>query len=218
MNNVLSSLADDSDIGYILEVDLEYPKTLHASHNDYPLAPEALEISNDMMSPLKAKFPNEPPQLKLTPIFRDISRYVVHYCNLKFYTKLGMVVTEVHRLLQFKQSPWLKPYIDFNTKQRALATSKFEKDFFKLMNNAVYGKKQENLRKRINVELITNEKILKKRVAHPGFKQGTIISKELTVVQSRITTLVLNRPIYVGFCVLDLSKHHMYDFHYNHIR
>ena len=75
-------------------------------------------------------------------------------------------------MLQFKQSPWLKPYIDFNTKQRALATSNFEKQFFKLMNNAVYGKTQKMFRKRINVELITNEKILKKRVANPGFKHG----------------------------------------------
>ena len=77
------------------------------------------------------------------------------------------------------------------------------------MNNAVFGKTQENLRKRINVELITDEKILKKGVANPGFKHGNIITKELTIVQSRITTLVLNRPIYVGFCVLDLSKLHM---------
>ena len=112
MNTVLSSLADDDDIGYIFEVDLEYPKALHASHNDYPLAAEALEISNDMLSPLqKARFPNEPPQLRLTTNLRDKSRYVVHYRNLKFYTKLGMVVTGVHRVLKFKQSPWLKPYI-----------------------------------------------------------------------------------------------------------
>ena len=89
-----------------------------------------LEISNDMLSSLqKAKFPKEPPQLKLTPNLRDKSRYVVHYRILKFYTKLGMVVTGVHRVLQLKQSPWLKPYIDFNTKQRALATSMCEKDF-----------------------------------------------------------------------------------------
>ena len=183
---------------------MEYPKALHASHNDYPLAPESLEISNDMLSPLqKARFPNEPPQLKLTPNLKDKSKCVVHYCNLKLYTELGMVVKKVHRVLQFKQSSWLKPYIDFNTKQRALANSNFEKEICTLMNNAVFGKTQENLRKRINVELITDENFLKTRVANPGFKQGNIITKELTIVQSRITTLVLNRPIYVGFCVLE---------------
>ena len=117
MNTVLSSLTHDDDIGYILEVDLEYPKALHASHNDSPLAPVSLEISNDMLSPLqKAKFPKEPSQLKLTPNLRDKSKYVLHYRNLKLYTEFGMVVTKVHRVLQFKQSSRSKPYIAFNTK------------------------------------------------------------------------------------------------------
>ena len=233
MNTVLFSLADDDDIGYILEVELEYPKAFHASHNDYPLTPETLEISNDMLSPLqKAKFPNGPAQSKLTPNLRDKSRYEVHHRNLKFYTKLGMIVTGVHRVLQFKQLPWLKPYIDFNTNQRALATSNFVKQFFRSMNNAVYGKTQENLRKRINLELINNEKILKKRVANPRYKHDNIIFKELTVVQSRTTTLVLNRPIYIGrirhltriSLKTSVNKLNVcftrteYDFHYNHMK
>ena len=172
-----------------------------------------------MLSPFqKETFPDGPPQLKLTPNLKNKSRYVVHYRNLKLYTELGLVVTKVHRVLKFKQSPWLESYINFNTQQRSLSTSIFEKDFFKLMNNSVFGKTQENLRKRINVELITDEKILKKRVANPGFKCGNIITEDLTIVQSRITTLVLNRPIYIGFTVLDLSKLHMYDFHYNYIK
>ena len=91
MNTVLCSLTHDDDIGYILEVDLEYPKALHASHSDYPLAPVSLEISNDMLSPLqKAKFPKEPPQLKVTLNLRDKSKYVLHYRNLKLYTEFGM--------------------------------------------------------------------------------------------------------------------------------
>jgi len=219
INNRLSSLSDNAECGYIFEVDLEYPTKLHDYHNDYPLAPETLEISNDMLSPFqKETFPDGPPQLKLTPNLKNKSRYVVHYRNLKLYTELGLVVTKVHRVLKFKQSPWLESYINFNTQQRSLSTSIFEKDFFKLMNNSVFGKTQENLRKRINVELITDEKILKKRVANPGFKCGNIITEDLTIVQSRITTLVLNRPIYIGFTVLDLSKLHMYDFHYNYIK
>ena len=117
MNTVLSSLTHDDDIGYILEVDLEYPKALHASHNDYPLAPVSLEILNDTLSPLqKAKFPKEPPQLKVTLNLRDKSKYVLHYRNLKLYTEFGMVVRKVHRVLQFKQASWLKHYIAFNTK------------------------------------------------------------------------------------------------------
>ena len=121
-------------------------------------------------------------------------------------------------MLQFQQTPWLKTYIDFNTKQRSLATTVFGKDFYKLMNNSVFGKTQENLRKRVNIELITNAKLLKKRVARPPFSRGDIITEDIAIIQSRVTTLKLNRPIYVGFCVLELSKSHMYEFHYNHMK
>ena len=96
---------------------------------------------------------------------RDKARYVVHYRNLKLYLQLGFVVTRIHRVLVFKQSTWLKTYIDFNNHQRSLARSSFLKDFFKLMNNSVFGKTQENLRKHVQVELITDAAILSKRVA-----------------------------------------------------
>ena len=172
-----------------------------------------------MLSSLQQeKFPVEPPQVKLTPNLSDKSKYVVHYRNLKLYTQLGMAVTRIHRVFQFQQTPWLRTYIDFNTKQRSLATTVFGKDFYKLMNNSVFGKTQENLHQRVNVELITNAKLLKKRVARPAFSRGDIITEDLAIIQSRVTTLMLNRPIYVGFCVLELSKLHMYEFHYNHMK
>ena len=214
INTHLASISGTANTGYILVVDLEYPSTLHDSHNDYSLAVESLEITRDMLSPLQQeKFPVEPPQTKLTPNLRDKSKYVVHYRNLKLYTQLGMVVTKIYRVLQFQQTPWLKTYIDFNTKQRSLATTQFAKDFYKLMNNTVFGKTHENIRKHVNVELITNAKILKKRVAKPAFSRGDIITEDLTIIQSKITTLKLNRPVYVGFIVLELSKLHMYSFH-----
>ena len=163
----------------------------------------------------RAVFPDTAPQRKLTPNLRDKVKYVVHYRNLKLYLQLGLVVTKVHRVLTFKQSPWLKTYIDFNTHQRSsLAGNSFLKDFFKLMNNSVYGKTQENLRKRVQVELITDARILRKRVAKSGFCKGNPITDCLTVVQCKVATLTLNRPIYVGFSVLELSKLHMYDVHY----
>ena len=219
INTHLASISDTADTGYILEVDLEYPTTLHDSHNDYPLAVESLEISRAMLSPLQQKkFPVEPPQVKLTPNLDDKSKYVVHYRNLKLYTQLGMVVSRVHRVLQFQQTPWLKTYIDFNTMQRSLATTVFGKDFYKLMDNSVFGKTQENLRKRVNIELITNAKLLKKRVVRPAFNRGDVITEDLAIIQRRVSTLKLNRPIYVGFCVLELSKLHMYKFHYNHMK
>ena len=158
------------------------------------------------------------PQRKLTPNLRDKVKYVVHYRNLKLYLKLGLVVTKIHKLLTFKQSSRLKTDRDFNTRQRSLAGSCFLIVFFNPMNNSVFGKTQENLRKRVNFELITDAGILRKRVAKPNFCRGNLITDCLTVVQCNVATLTLNRPIYVGFSVLELSKLHMCDFHYNHMR
>ena len=214
----VGELSDAAEDRYIYEVDLHYPQHIHDAHDDYPLAPESLEIGSDMYSPTQqAVFPQSAPQRKLAPNLRDKVRYVVHYRNLKLYLQLGLVVTKIHRVLKFKQSTWLKTYIDFNTHQRSLAASSFTKDFFKLMNNSVFGKTQENLRKRVHVELITDNGILRKRVAKPNFYRSSPITDCLTAIQYTVATLTLNRPIYVGFSVLDLSKLHMYNFHYNHM-
>ena len=215
----LENLRDDSEDGYIYEVDLHYPTKLHNQHNDYPLAPESLVIDREMYSPTQQSvFPESIPQKKLTPNLRDKTRYVVHYRNLKLDVQLGLVITKVYRVLTFKQSPWLKAYIDFNTHHRSLSDNGFLRDFFKLMNNSVCGKTQENLRKRMQVDLITDAAVLCKRVAKPSFCRGIPITDCLTVVQCKIQTLVLNKPICVGFTVLELSKLHMYDFHYNHMK
>ena len=147
----------------------------------------------------------------------DKSKYVVHYRNLKLYIQLGLVITKVHRVLTFKQSLWLKQYIDFNTHHRSLSDSGFLKDFLKLMNNSVFGKTQENLWNRVNVEIITDDTLLRKRVAKPSFCRGMPVSDNLAIIQCKIQTITRNRPIFVGFTVLELSKVHMYDFHYNHM-
>ena len=203
-------LSHDAEDGYIYEVGLHYPQYLHDAYDDYPLAPESLEIRSDMYSPTKhAAFPQTAPQRKLSPNLRDRVRYVVHYRNLKLYLQLGLVVTEIHRVLTFKQSTWLKTYIDFNTHQRSLAGSSFLKDFFKLMNNNVFGKTQENLRKRVHVELITDVDILCKRVAKPNFCRGSLITDSLTAIQCTVAILTLNRPIYMGFSVQLFKAAHL---------
>ena len=172
-----------------------------------------------MYSPIQSSvFPESAPQRKLTPNLMDKSRYVVHYRNLKLYAKLGLIITKVHRVLAFKQSPWLKGYIDFNTHQRTLSYSGFLKDMLSLMNNSVFGKTQENLRKRVQVDIVTDASILRKRVAKPSFCRGIPITDCITVVQCKVHTLRLNRLIYVGFTVLELSKLYMYEFHYQHMR
>ena len=131
-----------------------------------------MKITPDMLSPysqqLAKDFHYRPGAVeKLVPNLYNKSKYIVHYRNLKLYLDLGMKLTKIHRILQFKQAPWLKPYIDLNTQKRAQARNAFEKDFFKLMNNSVFGKTMENIRKRVNVELITNPSKMKKLVAQP---------------------------------------------------
>ena len=142
----------------------------------------------------------------------------MHYRNLKQHLTLGMRLTKIHRVLVFDQSPWLKTYIDFNTEKRKNARNEFEKDFFKLMNNSVFGKTMENLRKRVNVKLVNTEKQLEKLSASPLFDYFRIFNEDLIAVNMKKPSLYLNRPIYVGFCILDLSKVLMYDFHYNYIK
>ena len=205
--------------GLILEVDLEYPKELHDTHNDYPLAPEKMEIKNHMLSDYCKQFDVKVEGIsKLVPNLQSKKNYVLHYKNLKQYIELGLKVTKVHRALEFNQSPWLKKYIDFNTEKRKIAKSDFEKDFFKLMNNSVYGKTIENLRKRVNVSLITDPDKLLKHSSKPTFVSCKIFNENLVAVHKIKETLTLNKPAYVGMSILDISKTLMYDFHYNYIK
>ena len=219
----ISQVTDDANVGYILEVDLEYPSSLHDLHNDYPLAPEKLQITKDMLSPyakslLEELHLSEVSVEKLVPNLHNKTKYVVHYRNLKLYQALGLKVVKIHRVMAFHQSLWLKSYIDFNTEKRKLAKNDFEKNFFKLMNNAVFGKTMENLRKRVDVKLVNNEKRLKKLTSMPNFHAFKIFNDDLAAIQMRKTKLYLNRPIYVGFSILEISKILMYDFHYNYIK
>ena len=172
------------------------------------------------MSPFQRKFPekNRKKSRKLAPNLLPKTKYVTHYRNLKFYVQLGCRITKIHRVLAFRQEAWLARYIDFNTKMRAQQTSTFGKDFFKLMNNAVFGKLQENLRKRIKVEIVTDEELAKKRVCKPNMKRSLTIHSDLVIIETFVESLELNRPVYSGMVVLDLSKLWMYKFHYLKMR
>ena len=209
--------------GVILEVDLEYPEELHDLHNDYPLAPEKVKVTEDMLSPycqeIATKFNIRTGAVeKLVPNLGNKEKYVVHYRNLQLYLRLGMKLKKIHRVLSFNQSPWLKEYIDFNTSKRTVAKNSFEKDFFKLMNNSVFGKTMENLRNRVDVRLITDEKKLVKWASRPTFVSSKIFNENLVAVHKVKEVLKLNKPSYVGMCILDISKTLMYDFHYNYIK
>ena len=213
----------DGKKGLILEVDLECPQELHDMHNDYPICPERVKVSNDMLSGYCKKIAEKyiisiDLVSKLIPTLRDKKEYVLHYRNLQLYLDLGLKIKKIHRVLKFDQSPWLKQYIDFNTEKRKHAKNSFEKDFFKLMNNSVFGKTMENICKRVDIRLVTDEKKLDKLTTKPTYVSSKIFNENLMAVHKVKETLTLNRPAYVGMCILDLSKTLMYDFHYNYIK
>ena len=154
---------------------------------------------------------------KLIPNLGDKTNYVVHYGNLQLYLSLGMKLTKIHGVLKFKQFDWMKKYINFNTEKRKNAANDFEKDFFKLIINSVYGKTMENLQKRINVPLVNNEDFLK-YTSRPDHVTHKIFDNNFAAIHEIKPVLMLNKPIYVRFTVLELSKWLMYDFHYNFIK
>ena len=188
----------------ILEVDLEYPENLHDLHNDYPFCPERIECKNGVE--------------KLIPNLRNKTKYVIHYKNLIQCLKAGLKLKKIHRGIKFIESEWMKPYIEMNTNLRTQAKNNFEKDFFKLMNNSVFGKTMENIRNRVNVKLVNTEEKFKKLSAKPNYKGCKIFNENLISVHMKKTSLTMNKPVYLGMCILDLSKTIMYDFHYNYIK
>ena len=155
---------------------------------------------------------------KLIPTLRDKKEYVLHYRNLQLYLDLGLKIKNVHRVLEFNQPPWLKQYIDFNTEKRKHAKNSFEKDYFKLMNNSIFGRTMLNLRKRVDIRLVTDEKKPDKLTSKPTYVSSKIFNENLMAVHKVKESLTLNSPVYVGMCIPDFSKTLMYDFHYNYIK
>ena len=155
---------------------------------------------------------------KLIPNLGNKTNYVVHYRNLQLYLSLGMKLNKIHRVLKFNQSDWMKQYSDFNTKKRMNAANDFEKDFLKLLINSVYGKIMANFRKRKNVRLVNNEKDFLKYTSRPTYIGYKEFGKDYAATHEIKPVLVLNKPIYIGSTVLDLSKWKMYDFYYNFVK
>ena len=174
-----------------MEVDLDYPKSLHNLHNDYPLASERIKVD-------KVK--------KLIPNLGDKEKYMLHYENLKQYGSLGLKIKKIHRGIKFEDSQWLEKCIALNTELRTTAANEFEKDFFKLMNNSAFGKTMENIRNRVDIKFVNNEKQAEKLTAKPNFDHCNIFSGELVAIHMKKTRLVFDKPVYLGMCILDLSN------------
>lgn len=209
----IMSIPENSPCGYILEVDVHYPEVLHDSHADLPFLVENM-IPPNTKSEVS----------KLIPNLFDKRKYVVHYKNLKQAVNHGLMVMQTHRVLKFNQSPWLKKYIDLNTEMRNNATNKFEKEHYKLMTNCVYGKTMENVDNRSDIKLVTHWESIRRRmganalIARPNYKTCSIFSEDFVAIHMAKQKINYNKPFYLGFCILELSKTVLYDFFYGVIK
>ena len=220
------NIPQDSALGYVLECDLAYPADLHdlSSHQDYPLAPEKLSVSFSQLSPTAQAICKKlnlkgagTRALKLSPNFYDKVSYVLHYRNLKLYTQLGLVLQRVKRVVEFKQTAWLRPFIELNIKQRIAANNEFDIQLYKRVNNSLYGKLLQSTHI-LKVHLVSEVSSLQKLASKGTFSNFAILNKDLVSVQMKKKTVLLNRPIFAGMCVLELSKVAMYQFHYYYMK
>ena len=186
-----------------LEVDLEYPKELHVSrpHNGYPLAVESVVVDGVR---------------KLIPNLYDKEKYVVHHEALRCYLRNGMILKKIHRGISYEERDFMKKIIDINAEARKVAKDDFEKDFYKLMSNSVFGKTMENTRNREDIEIFndneeSDRKKLLKRISKPNYGNSIIFeNSQLVSVRMRPSSVCLNKPIQHGVTVLDYAKVPMY--------
>ena len=194
---------DDSDKGYVLEVDVKYPRKLHDLHSDLPFLPKRMKID-------KCK--------KLVCNLCNKKKYAVHIRSLKQALNHGLKLKKFHRIIEFNREAWLKTYIDMNTELRKIAKYDFEKDFFKLMNNAVFGKTMENVRKHRDIKLVTTDKKRSKLVSEPNYHTMNYISENLSIIEMKKTNVKMNKPIYLGSSILEISKLLMHEFWYDYMK
>ena len=199
----VNSYNKNSDKGYILEVDVDYPSKLHKFHSDMPFLPERIIID-------KTK--------KLVCNLHDKKNYVVHISVLKLALDHGLKLRKVHRVIEFNQKAWLKEYIDVNTELRKNAANDFEKYFFKLMNNAVFGKTMENMRKHRDIKLVRTDKKRNKLVSEANYHTMKLIDDNLAIIEMKKVKVKMNKPIFLGLCILEISKIIMYEFWYDYVK
>ena len=217
-------LHDRDGDGYILEVTLRYPKSLHVEHNSYPLAPEHLRVTEDMLSPYAKKCLQETSGKtrhrsdKLTATFNDREKYLVHGLNLKLYLEQGLELVEVHRGIVFYQEAFVKPYIDMCSKKRAEAPTKSMKDLYKLLCNSLYGKFIENIMKRMECAFNKSEREAVIRNSSPLFQEFKILGESLSVSYMKKAEVKMTQSWAIGFAILELSKFVMQSSFYQHVK
>ena len=215
-------MKDDDSRGAFLCVDLEYPPEIHDEHNDFPLCPERMQIPKEWISPYQRELLPDDKYIsceKLVPNLRDKKKYWIHYRNLQFALNHGLNLKAIHKVIEFEQEAWMEPYIAFNTEKRKLAKSDFEKDYYKLKNNACFGKTMEDMRKRRDIGALRVDSLTFQRwVADPCFESRKVVDENLVIAERRKRKVKLYKPIYTGAAVLDLSKLHMWSFWYDYLK
>ena len=213
---------DNNDIGYFIEVDLIYPDNIKQKTKTFPFAPMNKKINpdnfNDYMKEIKPDT-----YIQTSNLICDWSNkknYLIHYRMLKFYIRHGMVVDKIHNIISFRQSRWFEKYIDFNTQKRNKAKNDFEKVFYKLLNNAFYGKTMENVRNRLKIKFIKKDdyrEIIKQqsKLTFNGIHKSHENCDSYTFKQNEV---LMDKPIYLGFTVLELSKLLMYETYYDKLQ
>ena len=217
----IKGLEPEGEVGCIIQCSLEYPVALHDYHSDYPVASVKKLIPYGMLSPVakmicdKHKLKRTTNVEKLLATVEDKDFYILHYRNLQLYVSLGLRVKKIHAGIIYKQGPIMKSYVDFNSEKRAQATNKSDTDFGKLLSNSLYRKTIENPEKRSKVKLCNESSMYEYYVGKPNFKNAKRINSKLMGVEMKYSSIKINKPFYIGMSILDLSKWHMYNFHYN---
>ena len=206
------SLDDKASKGYLFDVNISYPVELHDHFNQYPPCPENVSIKKEDLNEWQQEDYNESKITKLCCTLKSKDNYVINYRYLKLALSLGVKLEKVNKVLEYTQSDFMAKYIMKNTNLRMQSKNEFEKDFYKLMNNSVFGKTMENVRNRINFRLITTEE---EAMRVKNLKRFTIFNKDLVGLHIQKTEVKLNKPIYLGQNILDDAKTLMSNFHYN---
>ena len=202
---------------FIWEVDLEYTDEAKLKTWKYPLAPVSKKVNDEDLHEWQRNYKKDNHISSTEKLILDLhnkKNYIVHDRVLDFYLEQGLELTKIHRIISFKEESWLKPYIEFNTAQRTIATTDFEKDIYKLMNNSFFGKTCENVRNRSDITLHTDAEEVMRLHRRCNYMSEIIFSEDLTAIQMRKTRLYFNKPIFVGMVVLDEAKRCMYETFY----
>lgn len=213
-----------SDRGFFLEVDLIYPPRLHNKHNCLPLAANHIQITYEMLSSYqkalleKSNINFVRNNRKLVPNFYEKKHYVTHYLALQFYIQQGLIVKKIHRILCFRQEAWIKKYVELNTVKRQNASNMSEKSLFKQMTNSFFGRTLMNTRKRINIQGAFTVDQCRKKLNSPLLEYFENVNENFTLFKMKKKNVLLNKPIYTGFTVLELSKIHIYTLFYCHFQ